>query len=101
MKFGITIMRLTEKERKDLQIEGRSGVKVVSVDPGSFADDIGMAQGDTILSINRQTVTSPDEVIKLQARIKAGQPVAVHVVRSGRNSAEPQRFYLSGRLPED
>ena len=103
VKFGITIMRLTEKERKDLQIADRSGVKVVSVDPGSFADDIGMAQGDTILSINRQAMSSPDEVIRMQASIKAGQPIAVHVVRaqSGGQHTDPQRLYLSGRLPED
>jgi serine protease Do len=102
-KFGITIMRLTEKERKDLQIEDKNGVKVISVDPGSFADDIGMAEGDAILSINRQAVSSPDDVMRVQAGIKAGQPIAVHVVR-GRapgKSAEPQRMYLSGRLPED
>lgn len=102
-KFGITIMRLTEKERKDLQIEDRSGVKVVSVDPGSFADDINMAEGDVILSINRQPVSSPEDVTKAQTSIKAGQPVAVHVVRSrvpGQHS-DPQRLYLSGRLPEE
>ncbi len=102
-KFGITIMRLTEKERKDLQIDDRSGVKVVSVDPGSFADDIGMAEGDAILSINRQPVSSPGDVMKLQASIKAGQPIAVHVVRnqtSGQRT-DPQRIYLAGRLPEN
>jgi serine protease Do len=102
-KFGITIMRLTEKERKDLQIEDRSGVKVVAVDPGSFADDIGMSEGDAILSINRQPVTSTEDVTRAQATIKVGQPVAVHVVRSraaGR-VGEPQRLYLSGRLPEE
>lgn len=102
-KFGITIMRLTEKERRDLQIADRTGVKVVSVDPGSFADDIGMAEGDAILSINRQLVSSPDDVTKLQASIKAGQPIALHIVRSSApgKTIEPQRLYLSGRLPED
>lgn len=103
-KFGITIMRLTEKERSDLQISDRSGVKVVSVDPGSFADDINMTEGDVILSINRQSVSSPDDVIKAQAGIKAGQPVAVHVVRNrinGQPIDTPRRLYLSGRLPEE
>ncbi len=101
-KFGITIMRLTEKERKDLQIQDRSGVKVVSVDPGSFADDIGMASGDAILSINRQPVSSTEDVIRLQSKIKPGQPVAVHIVRTGDADApSPERMYLAGRLPED
>lgn len=102
-KFGITIMRLTERERKDLQIEDQTGVKVVSVDPGSFADDIGMAEGDTILAINRQIVSSPDDVLKVQSGIKAGQPIAIHVVRGhlGGQRTDPQRLYLSGRLPEN
>ncbi len=103
-KFGITIMRLTEKERQDLQIDDRSGVKVVSVDPGSFADDINMTEGDVILSINRQPVSSPDDVVKAQSSIKAGQPVAVHIVRNrinGQRTDTPQRIYLAGRLPED
>lgn len=102
-KFGITIMRLTQKERQDLQIEAKDGVKVVSVDPGSFADDIGMAEGDAILSINRQPVSSPDDVMKVQSTLKPGQAVAVHIVRnSGPSShhASPERRYLSGKLPE-
>jgi serine protease Do len=103
-KFGITIQRLTEKERLDLSIDDKSGVKVLTVDPGSFADDIGMLEGDTILAINRQRVAAPDDVLKLQSEFKAGQPVAVHIVRapmlSGHRS-QPQRYYLSGRLPTD
>jgi serine protease Do len=103
-KFGITIMRLTEKERQDLDIQDKSGVKVVSVDPGSFADDIGMQNGDAILSINRQPVASPDDVMKVQSAFKPGQPIAVQVVRSvsaGGRHTPPQRYYLSGRLPQD
>lgn len=103
-KFGITIQRLTEKERSDLAIDDKAGVKVITVDPGSFADDIGIIEGDTILAINRRHVTSPDDVIKMQSEFKAGQPVAVHIVRfpsiSGHHT-QPQRYYLSGRLPTD
>lgn len=104
VKFGITIQRLTEKERSDLAIDDKSGVKVVTVDPGSFADDIGMQEGDTILSINRQRVTSPDDVMKVQSDFKAGQAIAVHIVRSpalSNHRVQPQRYYLSGRLPTD
>jgi serine protease Do len=103
-RFGITIQRLTEKERADLAIDDKSGVRVTAVDPGSFADDIGMVEGDTILAINRQRVTSPDDVMKVQSEFKAGQPVAVHIVRSPTVSghhSEPLRYYLSGRLPMD
>lgn len=104
-KFGMSIQRLTPRERKDLQIDASNGVKVASVDPGSFADDIGMQEGDAILSINRHPVLSPDDVMKLEASLKPGQAVAVHIVRgtgpSGSRRAQPERYYLSGRLPDE
>jgi serine protease Do len=103
-KFGITIMRLTEKERADLAIEEKGGVKVVTVDPGSFADDIGMEEGDAILSINRQHVVSTEDVMKVPAAFKPGQAVAVHIVRAPggpTKRGEPQRVYLAGRWPEN
>ncbi len=103
-KFGITIMRLTDKERQDLGIEDKTGVKVVSVDPGSFADDIALQENDAILSINRQTVSSPADVMRVQSTLKPGQAVALHIVRGGTvgsRGVPPTRLYLSGRLPEE
>lgn len=103
-KFGITIMRLTEKERQDLEIQDKIGVKVVSVDPGSFADDIALQENDAILSINRQPVASPADVMRVQSTLKPGQAVALHIVRSGTVSGRripPTRIYLSGRLPDE
>ena len=104
-KFGMSIQRLTPRELKVLQIDSGNGVKVASVDPGSFADDIGMQEGDAILSINRHPILSPDDVMKVEASLKPGQAVAVHIVRgngpNGTRRAQPERYYLSGRLPED
>jgi serine protease Do len=103
LKFGITITNLREKERQDLGLDGKSGVKVLSVDPGSFADDIGLQENDTIISVNRQSVSAPDDILKMQKMLKPGAPVAVHVVRSidsGGRRTPPNRIYLSGRLPD-
>jgi serine protease Do len=101
-EFGITIMRLTDKERQDLHITDNTGVKITDVDPGSFGDDLALTGGDVILSINRQPVTSPDDVTTIGKTLKPGQPIAVHIVRSatiqGRRSP-PMRLYLSGRVP--
>lgn len=101
-KFGITITRLSEKDRIDLGITGKEGVRVVSVDSGSFADDIGLQEGDAIIAIDRQPVTSPADVTKIQGTLKPGQAVAFHVVRSismGGRHTPPARYYFSGRLP--
>ena len=103
-KFGITITRLSEKERGDLEVESTGGVKIVSVDPGSFADDIGLQEGDAVISINRQPIGSPTDVTKLQSTLKPGQAVAFHIVRTitmaGRHTP-PARYYFSGKLPGD
>ena len=104
VRFGITIMNLKEKEREDLGIDDKSGVKVVTVDPGSFADDIGIQENDAILAINRQSVTTPDDVMRLQKALKPGAPVALHIVRSigtGGRHTPPSRIYLSGRIPKE
>lgn len=101
-KFGITITRLSEKERADLGIAGDEGVRIVSVNSGSFADDIGLQEGDAIISIDRQPITSPSDVTKIQSTLKPGQAVAFHVVRSitmGGRHTPPARYYFSGRLP--
>lgn len=100
VKFGITITGLKAKEREDLNLPANEGVKVVSVDPGSFADDIGLQQGDVILSINRHPVSLPADVVKLQAGLKPGQAVALRIVRAqpGKHS-EPARTYVAGKLP--
>jgi serine protease Do len=104
-KFGIGISRLTEAERQKSQLEEKTGVRVASVDAGSFAEDIGLLEGDIILSINRQDVGSPEDVLRIQQTLKPGQPVAFRVLRTlgGVQSAErrPVRLYVSGRLPAE
>jgi serine protease Do len=100
-KFGIAIGRLTASERQKMQIDSEIGVKVVTVDPGSFADDIGLAEGDVILSINRREVTVPQDVVQIQQKLKPGQPVAFRVARTTGQGSQRQanRFYVAGRLP--
>ena len=102
-KFGIAIGRLTETERQKMQIEAKAGVKVVTVDPGSFADDIGLNEGDVILSINRRDVTTPQDVLRIQQTLKPGQAVAFRVARSMGQGSQRQssRMYVSGRLPTE
>src|SRR6185312_4421479 len=104
-KFGIGISRLTDADRQKVQVETKTGVRVASVDPGSFAEDIGLLEGDIILSINRQEVGSPEDVLRIQQTLKPGQPVAFRVLRTsgGAQSGQRQsvRLYVSGRLPAE
>jgi serine protease Do len=103
-KFGITIGGLSVSEKQSAGYTGTGSVVIESVEPGSFADDIGLAKGDVILEINRQAVNSPEDVKRVQATLKAGDNVAFHVARQGGNGARGggnwQPLFLAGRLTE-
>ena len=77
------------------------------VEPGSFAEDIGLMEHDVIIAINRDTVASVDDIRKIQQTLKAGDAVAFRIVRTpqggrGRTTGNGPRsvtLFLSGTLP--
>jgi serine protease Do len=104
-RFGISIRPASDQER-ELTPE-KHGVAVTRVEPGSFAEDIGMLERDVIVSINRQPVSSVDDIRRIQQTLKPGDPVAFRVVRSaptqlrGRGVPASQSIFLSGTLPQN
>ncbi len=103
-KFGVSIRPLNDVEKDAIANLAKSGVKVTRVEPGSFADDVGMAEGDIIVSINREPVNSVDDVKRVQSALKPGASVAFRILRSqtpaGRNgrAAVWNSLFLSGTL---
>ena len=66
--LGLRLAPLTNDFRHDLHL-GRDvhGVVITRVESGSIADNIGLARGDVIMSIDQQPATSPQEAAdKLQ-----------------------------------
>ena len=55
----------------------------------SFAEDIGLMEKDVILSINRQPVTSVDDVKRIQGTLKPGDAVAFHIMRPTAGGTRP------------
>jgi serine protease Do len=103
-KFGMKIKPLTDADRESLDLKDNRGVEVVSVDQGSFAEDIGIVEKDVIVSINRLPVTSVDDIRKIQFSLKSGDAVAFRVMRSNQIGARGGHgqwasFFLSGTLP--
>jgi S1-C subfamily serine protease len=79
-------------------------VAVDSVEPGSFAEDIGLAKGDIIESITannqRIPINSVDDIKNLQSKLKTGDSVAFKVMRSGLGSrGDWQSLFLAGTVP--
>ena len=72
-KLGITVQQVPPAAASKMQIPG--GVGVTSVTPGSFADDIGLAQGDVIVEINKQPVADVASYNAVVTKLKSGDDV--------------------------
>src|ERR1017187_3231721 len=97
-KFGMQIQNLTEQQADRLGIKQKGGVQVKSVEPSSFADDIGLQPGDVIVSINRQPVNTKADIAKFSASLKPGDAVQFRVLSRGPNNDWSAR-YAAGTLP--
>lgn len=99
--LGVTVQNLTSAQfrqlNESLHLGSPQGVLVSSVDPSGIASDMGVASGDTILSINHQTVRSVDDFERLQATLRPGQDVLLLIARRTGRSFEP--LFLADTLP--
>ncbi|HXC89733.1 MAG TPA: DegQ family serine endoprotease [Stellaceae bacterium] len=60
--LGMRFEPLTNRLRQELHIaKGIDGVVVAKVDNGSAAENVGLADGDVIVSVNQQPVHTPQE----------------------------------------
>ena len=106
-KFGISIRSMSASEKEPLKLGDERGIYVTRVEENSFAAEIGIQDKDVIISVNRQPVTSLDDLRKAQSALKPGDAVAFRVMRplpaaANRKSAEApyQTFFAAGTLPE-
>jgi len=105
VKFGISIRGASEEEKE--MTPDKRGITVTRVENGSFADDVGLMEHDIIIAINRQPITSVDDIRKVQGTLKPGDPVAFRVVRQipgvRASGSQPRTntMFLSGTLPQN
>jgi serine protease Do len=105
-KFGISIRPATDAERDAAGITDKHGVVVTQVQEGSFADDVRVLEKDIIVSINRQPVSSVEDIRRIQSSLKPGDAVAFRVLRpegsvvprANRTKPTYTGLYLSGTL---
>ena len=111
-KFGMSVQNLRPADRESMNLES-GGVVVSGVDNDSFAQDIGIQEGDVIVSINRQAVNTAEDLKRIGATLKPGDAVAFKVLREAgagvprRQQQGPgddrggnwQPLFLAGTLP--
>ena len=96
-KFGISIQNITPEVAGRLGLSENKGVLVTSVDPDSFADEIGLQRGDVIMQVNHQIVSKVDDVLRIQRNLKSGADVVFLVQRN--QMGHSASMYLAGTLP--
>lgn len=82
--LGINVKTLTTELAKSLGLDGARGAFVVSVDPGSVADENGMTADDLILEINNKSVITQEDFVRATRDLKSGDDVVIKVLRKER-----------------
>jgi serine protease Do len=84
-QFGIFIADMNEDLARELgQFRGEGGVLVVARLDNTLALEETLDVGDIIYRMNRQPITSGQQLRQLISAMKAGEPVAFQVERDGR-----------------
>ena len=82
--LGLNVKTLTPELAKTLGLEGARGAFVISVEPGSIADENAMTADDLILEINNRSITNQEDFLKATRDLKPGDDVVIKVLRKER-----------------
>jgi serine protease Do len=83
-RWGIGSDNVTPELREQLQLPGEiHGAVVTNVQPGSSADNAGLARGDVIVEVNRHKVENAADVKRELGNTPAGQDALVLVWSDG------------------
>jgi serine protease Do len=96
-EIGLEIDNVPSRIAKELEING--GAYVLTVKPGSLADDAGLiAEADIIVAANGKPINNKEELSSFVKGLKSGEPVILkffRVARSETNRLESQVCYTS------
>lgn len=86
--LGLTVETVTPATLTEFDLGDQKGVIVKEIDPAGFIADVKLAnggdalgEGDMILRINREPVTTKEAFERAAAGLKKGDPVVMHVLQ--------------------
>ena len=84
-KLGAGVQELTPQlaARYRISSEIKHGVMVISVEPGSPADDMGLQEGDVIMEINRKKIKTIKDFAKVIKDINIEKGIVFRLHRRG------------------
>ena len=81
---GVTVADLDENSRKEFNVpEKVKGALVTQVEPDSVAASAGIRPGDVIQEVERRSITSADQAVKLSEELKREKQVLLRVFSRG------------------
>jgi serine protease Do len=97
--LGINVQTLTPEIAKQYGLEGTRGAFVMSVDPGSVADENGVSQDDLIIEINNRPVASADDYLRIIRELRSGDDVVIKVLHKPQTEAIRRAWLFSLTMP--
>lgn len=79
-EIGLEVKTLSDREAEQLGLDGENGVVILSVSPGSLADDAGLQPRQVITEVNGGAVTSVQDLKSNLDSISKGEGVVLRVV---------------------
>jgi len=95
-RLGVNVQNLTDSDREQMGLK-TGGVGIASVEPGSFAEDIGLQKGDVLVEINRHHVASAADVRNIMQSAKPGEAMAFKLMRNAGGNWTP--LFAAGTVP--
>lgn len=81
--IGIQPVAIPEALRTKLSVPNKSGVMVVSVEPGGPADQAGVLLGDTLVSLEKASLEQIEDLQSLSESGVIGKPLKARIIRAG------------------
>ncbi|SDL70721.1 serine protease Do [Modicisalibacter muralis] len=80
-RLGVAVSPIQDSELERLGLEG--GVRVQQVAPSGVAAEAGLRPGDIIVSLDQQTIDSPNELAEVLGQVDQGSAVPMRIIRDG------------------
>lgn len=99
-EFGLRVEEFTPARASRAGVEFSKGVLVTSVEPASFAEDLGFLPGDVITEVNRVTVPDVASYRKAIGKLTPGANVVFKVMRR-LDGGRMATVFLPGVVPAE
>jgi serine protease Do len=79
-EIGLEFQTLSSREASQLRVEGESGVLILSVTPGSLAEDAGLVARVIVTHVNGSAVTTASEFKDAVTSVASGKGIVLRLV---------------------